>query len=101
MYDKYWRIPITVGAASAVFLAYNLDIVSEVIKEYGGENGIEWGGKILTVLLIAGGSDGILHIFERFNIRTDRPIRETNSTNAFSIGTLSRMQNRLNSLTKK
>jgi len=64
------KTPITVVSAFIVFWAHDLDIVKELLKALGyGIHDANLGGRILTAFLIAGGSDGIFHIFTKLGIR--------------------------------
>lgn len=74
---KGWKTPITITLAFVVFLPYNLDIFSAILKIFGNDvnftlvGGVETGyfGRFVTALLIAGGSDGIYRIFTKLGVR--------------------------------
>ncbi|MDP3695879.1 MAG: hypothetical protein Q8R42_07185, partial [Desulfocapsaceae bacterium] len=63
------KIPITVILALIVFLGYDLDIIKDLLVSLGYSANMTFGGQILTALLIAGGSDGVLRIFTKLGIR--------------------------------
>jgi hypothetical protein len=63
------KIPITVILALIVFWGYDLDIIKDLLVSLGYSANMTFGGQILTALLIAGGSDGVLRIFTKLGIR--------------------------------
>lgn len=61
---------ITTSLAFLLCQTYDLDIFSTVLSIFGyTEDKVTFIGKIITALLIAGGSDGIFRIFVKLNIR--------------------------------
>ena len=66
---KGWKIPIVVGLSFLVFWNYELDIVKDLLVALNKEVNAEQGGRFLSALLIAGGSDGVLRIFRKLGIR--------------------------------
>jgi len=63
------KTPITVILALIVFWGYDLDIIKDLLISLGYTANMTFGGQILTALLIAGGSDGVLRIFTKLGIR--------------------------------
>ncbi len=57
---------------------YDLDIFPNLLAIFGhlGKKGISLSGQILTALLIAGGSDGVLRIFTKIGIRNPLALKE-------------------------
>jgi len=66
---KGWKTPITVALAFIVFWSYDLDVVKDLLVALGYSASQTTGGQVLTALLIAGGSDGVLRIFTKLGIR--------------------------------
>ncbi|MCH7664190.1 MAG: hypothetical protein IH859_10030, partial [Chloroflexi bacterium] len=68
---KGFKTPIVVILAFLVFWGYGLDIIKDILLIFGDLRKAEPspGGQIISALLIAGGSDGILRIFTRLGIR--------------------------------
>jgi len=66
---KGWKTPITVALAFIVFWSYDLDVVKDLLVALGYSASQTIGGQVLTALLIAGGSDGVLRIFTKLGIR--------------------------------
>ncbi|MDO8948068.1 MAG: hypothetical protein Q7U88_13065 [Desulfocapsaceae bacterium] len=62
------KTPITVILALIVFWGYDLDIIKDLLVSLGYSANMTFGGQILTALLIAGGSDGVLRIFTKLGI---------------------------------
>jgi hypothetical protein len=63
------KTPVTVVLAFIVFWSYGLDVVSDLLVALGHPAPQTVGGRLLTALLIAGGSDGVLRIFTKLGIR--------------------------------
>ena len=64
------KTPLTVFVAWVVVDAFDLDLVSRILNVVGdGEHAATFSGRILTALLIAGGSDGVYRVFTRLGIR--------------------------------
>lgn len=66
---KGLKTPITVILAFLVFWGYGLDIIKDLLNSLGYPANRTFGGQLLTALLIAGGSDGVLRIFTKLGIR--------------------------------
>ncbi len=65
-----FKTPITVLLAFIVFWSYDLDVVSSLLQALGYPQATpSLGGRILSALLIAGGSDGIVNIYTKLGIR--------------------------------
>ena len=83
---KGLKIPITLGVIGLVFWNfdnfsnYDLNIFAELLEVMEPEKSLtEWGqfwGKVLTAFLIAGGSEGILRIFDKIGIRDLEAVEE-------------------------
>ena len=63
------KTPITVILALLVFWGYGLDIIRDLLNALGYNANKSFGGQLLTALLIAGGSSGVLGIFAKLGIR--------------------------------
>ncbi len=63
------KTPVVVLLALFVFWRYELDIIRDLLVALDYDARLTFGGQLLTALLIAGGSDGILRIFRRLGIR--------------------------------
>ena len=63
------KTPVTVLLALLVFWAYDLDVIRDLLVALGYAAKKTFGGQLLTALVIAGGSDGVLRIFTRLKIR--------------------------------
>ena len=63
------KTPLIIVIAFIVFWRYDLDIVEKLLFALGQEQATTTGGKVITALIIAGGSDGVLRIFTRLGIR--------------------------------
>ena len=63
------KTPFVIIVAYLIFSKYNLDIVSNTVQAFTGAQSSFWGGKVLSAMLIAGGSDGIFRIFTKLGIR--------------------------------
>jgi hypothetical protein len=74
---KGYKTPITIMLALLTFWIYDLDIFAEILAFFGlpGEKGIM--GKVITALLIAGGSSGVLTIFTKLGIRNPEERQRT------------------------
>lgn len=70
------KVPLTVAAAFIVFWAYDLDIVARLMTALGHDQEANFGGRVLTAFLIAGGSDGIFRIFSKLGIRNPTERKE-------------------------
>lgn len=79
---KGWKTPIVIGLALLVFWGYNMDIIYDLLTALGYEVSKGFGGQMLTALLIAGGSSGILEIFRKLNIREDAVSRQQRTIDA-------------------
>lgn len=70
---KGLKTPITVITAFVVFKSYDVDIIRDILNAQNNagsaNHSFAEGGKLLTALLIAGGSSGILQIFTKLGIR--------------------------------
>ncbi|MCI5117143.1 MAG: hypothetical protein D3913_04125 [Candidatus Electrothrix sp. LOE1_4_5] len=73
---KGWKTPIVIGTALIVFWSYNIDIISNLLVSLGQKAELDFGGQLLTALLIAGGSDGVFRIFTKLNIRNPAERKE-------------------------
>ena len=67
--DKGYKTPITIILAFLVFWGYELDIVAQILESMGDKQVERWWGKVLTALLIAGGSSGVNTILARLGVR--------------------------------
>ncbi|ACL01789.1 hypothetical protein Dalk_0079 [Desulfatibacillum aliphaticivorans] len=63
------KTPLVIILAYAIFSKYNLDIIANSVQAFTTYEGTFWGGKVLSAMLIAGGSDGIFRIFTKLGIR--------------------------------
>lgn len=70
------KVPLTIGLAFLIFWGYDLDIVERLLTALGHEQSSNFGGRVLTALLIAGGSDGVFRVFARLGIRDPQDRRE-------------------------
>ena len=73
--DKGAKTPVTIAVAFAVFWHYDLDLFTELLKALGYPQESNLGGKIITALIIAGGSGGVNGLFERLNIRKPKQLQ--------------------------
>jgi hypothetical protein len=66
---KGLKTPITVAFALFVLWGYDVDIIKDLLiaMDYPAE--LTFWGQLLTALLVAGGSDGVLRIFTKLQIR--------------------------------
>ena len=73
-----FKTPIVVLLALAVFWRFELDIFRDVLNAMTVDSNIEitWWGRILTALLIAGGSGSVYDIFKKLGIRNPEARRE-------------------------
>jgi hypothetical protein len=67
--EKGYKTPITVILALLTFWIYDLDIFREVMAAFGLPAKSGFAGKVITALLIAGGSNGVLTLFDKLHIR--------------------------------
>lgn len=67
--ERGLKTPITVILALLTFWIYDLDIFREVLVAFGLPDKSGFVGKVITALLIAGGSNGVLTIFDKLHIR--------------------------------
>lgn len=74
--EKGVKVPLTVGTAFIVFWAYDLDLIARLMTALGHEQEANFGGRVLTAFLIAGGSDGIFRIFSKLGIRNPTERKE-------------------------
>jgi len=66
----FLTLPTVFSLTLIVFLAYDLDIFKNLLEVLGyNQEKSSLGGQVLTAFLIAGGSDGILRIYDKLNIR--------------------------------
>jgi hypothetical protein len=79
--EKGLKTPITVILALLTFWIYDLDIFREVLVSFGLPDKSGFVGKVITALLIAGGSNGVLTIFDKLHIR-DLKARKTKADEA-------------------
>jgi hypothetical protein len=79
--EKGLKTPITVILALLTFWVYDLDIFREVLVSFGLPDKSGFVGKVITALLIAGGSNGVLTIFDKLHIR-DLKARKTKAGEA-------------------
>lgn len=70
--SKGIKTPVVIVTAFFVFWSYDLDIVEEILRAMGHEQKSEFGGRVLTALLVAGGSDGVFRIFDKLGIRNSK-----------------------------
>lgn len=78
-----WKTPITIGLAFLIFWKYELDIVSDLLVALGRQDqdsAPNFGGRILSALVIAGGSSGVLEIFRTLGIREKAQERQKRVT---------------------
>ena len=68
------KTPITVAAAVALLWGYDIDIFKHVIDAFTGTSATESSsnfiGRIMTGLLVAGGSGAIFNIFTKLGLRS-------------------------------
>lgn len=76
--NKGWKTPIMILAAWIIFETYDLDIISNVIREFGAGNidQVTTGGKFLTALFIAGGSGAVNNVLNVLKVRDDGSRKE-------------------------
>lgn len=77
-----YKTPITVILAFIVFWHYDLDIVGDLLVAMGKNVTTPIGGKILTALLIAGGSSGVYQVFKKLHINMATEEREKKAKDA-------------------
>lgn len=70
------KTPVVTVLAFIVFWRYDLDIVNQLLNALGVKSSMNFGGQMLSALLIAGGSDGIFRIFTKLGIRNPTERRE-------------------------
>jgi hypothetical protein len=87
---KGLKTPVTIILALLVFWNYDLDIFSDLLVALGYTAAKSFWGQVLTALLIAGGSNGILQIFIKLNIRD--PGQRKKEVEADARGKLSKKQ---------
>ena len=70
------KVPVVVGVVFIVLWKYDLDIFPNLLAIFGhfGETSIS--GQILTALLVAGGSDGVMRIFAKLHIRNPGELKD-------------------------
>lgn len=91
---KGWKTPITVIAAVLLLWNYDIDIFRHIIDAFAGASGGEGAGqatvgaqgaaeskstflgRIITGLLVAGGSGAIFNIFTKLNLRNPTQLAE-------------------------
>ena len=76
---KGWKTPITVILAIALLWGYDIDIFKEIIAsigKQGAENESWFLGRVITGLLVAGGSDGIFRMFAKVGIRNPAELKQ-------------------------
>ena len=77
---KGWKTPITVIAAVALLWNYDIDIFKHVIDAFAKEGGTEaqstFLGRLITGLLVAGGSGAIFNIFAKLGLRNPTQLAE-------------------------
>ena len=88
---KGWKTPITVGAAVALLWNYDIDIFRHIIDAFASGSGAEGAGqaatagaegageatflgRIITGLLVAGGSGAIFNIFAKIGLRNPKEL---------------------------
>lgn len=68
------KTPITIAAAVALLWGYDIDIFKHVIDAFAGtgatESSSNFIGRIMTGLLVAGGSGAIFNIFTKLGLRS-------------------------------
>ena len=68
------KTPITIAAAVALLWGYDIDIFKHVVDAFAGggtaESSSNFVGRIMTGLLVAGGSGAIFNIFTRLGLRS-------------------------------
>ncbi len=63
------KTPVTISLAFFVFWSYDLDIINILLEALQFDAAPNFGGRVLTAMLIGGGSDGIFRIFTKLGIR--------------------------------
>jgi hypothetical protein len=84
-----FKTPIAVGIALAAFWQYDIDIFRDIFNSLMMGNQVEgsfW-GKVLSALLIAGGSSTVYELLTRFGLREEAEAREKTVETAPSAGT--------------
>ena len=68
------KTPITIAAAVALLWGYDIDIFKQVIDAFAGtgatESSSNFIGRVMTGLLVAGGSGAIFNIFTKLGLRS-------------------------------
>ena len=68
------KTPITIAAAVALLWGYDIDIFKHVIDAFAGtgatESSSNFIGRVMTGLLVAGGSGAIFNIFTKLGLRS-------------------------------
>ena len=78
---KGYKTPITITAAVALLWGYDIDIFKHVIDAFA-EGGAKTGssstfiGRIMTGLLVAGGSGAIFNLFTKMNLRNPKQLAD-------------------------
>ena len=74
------KTPITVGAAVVLLWNYDIDIFKHVIDAFAAEGAAPskstFPGRIMTGLLVAGGSGAIFNIFAKMGLRNPTQLAE-------------------------
>lgn len=77
---KGWKTPITVIAAVALLWNYDIDIFKHVIDAFAQEGDVAapstFLGRVITGLLVAGGSGAVFNIFTKLNLRDPKKLEE-------------------------
>lgn len=69
--NRGWKTPIMIVSAWLIFNAYDLDIISNIVKAFGHSqvSDVTFGGKLISALFIAGGSSGVNVVLNHLKIR--------------------------------
>ena len=77
---KGFKTPITIIAAVGLLWNYDIDIFKHVIDAFASEGAPETGstflGRLMTGLLVAGGSGAIFNIFAKMGLRNPKQLAE-------------------------
>jgi len=75
---KGYKVPVAVIIVFLVLWKYDLDIFPKLLTILGYPMGskVSLAGQIVTALLIAGGSDGVLQIFTKLGIRNPLALKK-------------------------
>ena len=77
---KGWKTPITVIAAIALLWNYDIDIFKHIIDAFAKEGSAAapstFLGRMITGLLVAGGSGAIFNLFAKMNLRNPKQLAE-------------------------